>query len=158
MALVLGLYLLPVVVCNFPAMRSLLSAKVSDMLSKKLGTTLQVGDVHFVSFNCVDLKDIVLLDQQKDSLLRAQKITAQLNISDLLQKKLVIRHLDLFNTSCHLYRESPHSAFNFQFIVDSLSSSAPKESSGLQLMIHTLMIRNLCVNYDCLSEVRRRDH
>ena len=128
------------------------------MLSKKLGTTLQVGDVHFVSFNCVDLKDIVLLDQQKDSLLRAQKVTAQLNISDLLQKKLVIRHLDLFNTSCHLYRESPHSAFNFQFIVDSLSSSDQKESSGLQLMIHTLMIRNLCVNYDCLSEVRRRDH
>jgi len=157
-AVLAGLYLALMVLFNLPQVRSYLSETISAELSRKLGTSFRVGDVHVASINRIDLKDVCLLDHQNDSLFKSKRVSAQFNFSDLLHRKqIIINHLDLFDTFCKIYRPDEKTACNYQFVIDSLSSPSSDSKGKIELLIRTLMVRNLNLRYDCLDKKRIYD-
>ncbi len=154
-AVLAGCYLVLMVLLNLSQVRSYLSETISAELSRKLGTSFRVGDVHVTSFNRIDMEDICLLDCQNDSLFKAKHVSAQFNFTDLLQRKrIIVNHLDLFDTYCKIYRHDGNSAYNYQFVIDSLSSPSDNQNGKIELLIRTLMVRNLNLKYDCMDKKR----
>ena len=125
--------------------------QTASALSKKLGTQVEVGKVDIGLLNRVIIDDFELYDQQDKKMLSATRLSAKVDIPSLLKGKVSVSSAQLFGMKANLYRETAEAPFNFQFVIDSLSSKEQKEKKPLDLNINSLIIRNGAVNYDQLD-------
>lgn len=132
-------------------MRSRISSYVSELVSKKLGTGVHLGNTLITPFNRVVLKDVVIEDQSRRPMLKAEHLGARVVLSDLMKGRLVVDNLEFFNARLSFYKTTPKAQPNYEFVIDSLKSKNP-EQKGLELIVKTLIIRDLSLKYDVLSE------
>lgn len=120
LAALVGLLLLSYLLLLLPSVQDRIGQKIARNLSQQIGTEVQINGLNFSLFNRVDIKNVLLLDQQKDSLLFAQ--TLKLRITDLLfsSKDPVIGYIGLEKANVYLHRKSP--IWNYQFILDHFKS------------------------------------
>ena len=73
--LVLSLLLL-ILIIRIPSVQTFLVRIVTDYISNDIKSTVSVGNVNFIFFNRIELKDILIKDQHNDTLIYAPSITA----------------------------------------------------------------------------------
>jgi translocation and assembly module TamB len=98
-----------------------LLARVTGYLSKKLDTTVSLGEINITFPKSLYLKDLFIADQSKDTLLYAHELTVDIAMTSLLKKKAIINSLALNEATVHLNRSVKDSAFNFDFILKAFS-------------------------------------
>ena len=96
-------------------------------LSGLLGTDVEIARVQLAPFNKAELFGVFIADQQGDTLLYASKIAAGIKLSALLDRQIQFSNIQLFGMDARIRKETPQSAANYQFIVDSLKSDKKKE-------------------------------
>lgn len=121
---------------------------VSDAISKKLGTEVTIGRVNLGLLNRIIIDDVIILDKQKQELLRAARLSAKIDILPLAEGKISISSAQLFGTHVNLYRQNAESKPNYQFVLDSLASKDTTKHTPLYLRINSLIIRHSSVKYD----------
>lgn len=121
---------------------------VSDAISKKLGTEVTIGRVNLGLLNRIIIDDVIILDKQKQELLRAARLSAKIDILPLAEGKISISSAQLFGTHVNLYRQNAESKPNYQFVLDSLASKDTTKHTPLDLRINSLIIRHSSVKYD----------
>ena len=139
------------ILLHVPAVQQYMGHQTASALSKKLGTQVEVGKVDIGLLNRVIIDDFELYDQQDKKMLSATRLSAKVDIPSLLKGKVSVSSAQLFGMKANLYRETAEAPFNFQFVIDSLSSKEQKEKKPLDLNINSLIIRNGAVNYDQLD-------
>ena len=77
-----GLLLLSYLLLLLPIVQEKIGRQIAKNMSQSLGTEFQLNGLSFSLFNRVDIKNVLIRDQQKDTLLFAQ--TLKLRITDLL--------------------------------------------------------------------------
>ena len=99
------------------------------MLSEKLKTRVEVAHLRIDFLNHVLLQGLFIGDRANDTLLYAGE--AQVRIDDwfIFRDKTVLHYLALQNTKVHFYRSDTSATWNFDFIVDALSSKKKKPTS-----------------------------
>jgi hypothetical protein len=109
-------------------------------LSKSLGTEFKLEGLSFSLLNRVDIKNVLIRDQQKDTLLFAQ--TLKLRVSDLLfsSKDPVLGYIGLEKAKIYLHRKTP--VWNYQFIVDHFKSNDTSKSSSQQFDLKKIDFTN----------------
>ncbi len=119
-ATIIGLLLLSYLLLLLPKVQEKIGQKIANSLRQQLGTEVQLEGLSFSLFNRVDIKHVLIKDQQKDTLLFAQ--TLKLRITDLLfsRKHTVIGYIGLEKATIYLHRKSP--VWNYQFILDHFQS------------------------------------
>ncbi len=147
----IGITALFLILLHVPAVQRYIGHQTASALSEKLGTQVEVGKVDVGLLNRVIIDDFELYDQQEKKMLSATRLSAKLDIGPLLKGKISVSSAQLFGMKANLYRETADAPFNFQFIVDSLSSKEQKEKKPLDLNINSLIIRNGAVKYDQLD-------
>ncbi len=104
--------------------------KVAKSLSKSLHTTVSIKHVDFELFNKMLLQGILVLDQNKDTLLYAG--TAKVNITDWFfwKDNITLKYVGLDDAMINLNRKD--SVWNYQFMVDYFSGPKKnnKDTSG----------------------------
>ncbi len=120
LAALVGLLLLSYLLLLLPSVQNKIGQKIASNLSQSLGTTVQIDGLSFSFFNRLDIKNVLVKDQQKDTLLFAQ--TLKLRVTDLLfsNNNPVIGYIGLEKASIYLHRKTP--IWNYQFIVDHFQS------------------------------------
>lgn len=112
----------------------------ADFALKKLQpiieTKVSIGKIRIKLFNRVELTDIYLEDQKQDTLLYAGSLTVRANFLDLLHNELGMQSVDLKNFVAKVYRETPTSPYNFQFLPDAFKSDKPKEPGASPFRIY----------------------
>lgn len=128
---------------NTTPMQSFLAVKASEFFSKEWNTKVRIGALSVTPFINAGIKDIYVEDLNKDTLLYASYIEA--NLYEIPSgKHIVVRNAEVNDLVCHLTRKNGD--FNFQFIIDYFASSEKKEkkeSKPLILEVKNIDLRNL---------------
>jgi hypothetical protein len=121
--------------------------KVAGDLSKELNTKVTIKKVDFRFFDKILLKELMVEDRQKDTLLYAA--TASANITDwfFIKDKVTLYKIGLENTVVNMQRTD--SVWNYQFLVDYFSSprdpNRPKKK-GVAIDIENINLKNIRFN------------
>lgn len=123
----LGLVLLLWLLLQLQPVQNFLVSKVAKRLSSDLHTEVSIKKVSFSFFDKMDLEGTLVRDLGKDTLLYAG--TLKLRITDwfFLKDTIQLTYIGLEDAVIKMHRSD--SVWNYQFIADYFSSSAPKDTT-----------------------------
>ncbi|MGC4101962.1 translocation/assembly module TamB domain-containing protein [Ferruginibacter sp.] len=151
-ATVLVLVIAAYIFINTPYGKRLVRDKVTAYLQHKLQTKVVIGSVDYSLPRWVELKDVYIEDQHKDTLFYGGKLAVNLDMLKLIRGVTYIRKVELENMYANIYRNEKDSAFNFQFIVDAFSSPAKpgavKDTSALNITLKRVLLNKVRVNFN----------
>ena len=131
--------------------RSIVRKKVESYLSTQFNTTVSIGNIDYRLPNWIQLKDVLILDLQKDTLLNGGNLYAEIDMLKLLSQDVKIGGIKLENITIHINRAAKDSAFNFQFILDAFASPSTTPSATspdpIQLSIDHIALNKVVFNY-----------
>ena len=130
-ASIIGLLLLAWLLIQIPWIQNKLAQQVASAFAKNVGTEVKVGKVGFSLFNSLDINDVLIRDQKKDSLFYAGVV--KLRLSDLFFSTTVptIKYLGLEKVKIHLHRDSP--TWNYQFIADYFNKGPKNKNQKIDI-------------------------
>lgn len=103
--------------------KNLVREKLVAFLSDKIKTEFRIGDLDYRIPNSIALKDVLVLDKNKDTLLSAGNLRLDINMLALIRSKISVSQLLLEDVHAHVYRSAPDSTFNFNYIIDAFVSN-----------------------------------
>lgn len=108
--------------------------KALVFLRGKLKTEINIGEVVYSLPKMVGLKDVLIKDQQNDTLLSAHLLKVDIDLLKLLNNKVSVNDLVLENVHANVYRNKPDTNFNFTYIIDAFASkdttAQPKDTNA----------------------------
>ena len=136
-----GLLLLSYLLLLLPTVQDKIGRQIAQKMSQSLGTEFKLEGLSFSLFNRVDIKNVLIRDQQKDTLLFAK--TLKLRVTDLLfsRKDPVLGYIGLEKASIYLHRKTP--IWNYQFIVDHFTSKDTTKTSSQQFDLKKIDLTNI---------------
>ncbi len=116
--------------------QNIILRRVTSRLSKNLQAKIKIKHVSFSLFNKMNLADVLVEDQQKDTLLYAGKIRVRITDWFFLKDKIELHYAGLEDATIKLNRSD--SVWNYQFLVDYFaggggSNGGKKETVELNL-------------------------
>ena len=129
-------------------MQALIGSQVAEALSQKFGTRVNVGKVNLGIFNRIIVDDVMMYDQQGDSMIYASRVSAKIDFLPLKDGKISVSSAQLFGLKANLYKQTALSKPNFQFMLDSLASKDTTKHTPLDLHIGSLIVRHGAIAYN----------
>lgn len=115
----------------------------TNQLSKTIHTEVNIGRVDFSLFNTFNLKDVLIRDEKKDTLVYAGKLSINLTDWFFTRKQFTVYSFGLENAKVHLKRTD--SIWNHAFIAKAFSSKKTNtgQPSQLKIDIKSLDLKNV---------------
>jgi len=115
----------------------------TNQLSKTIHTEVNIGRVDFSLFNTFNLKDVLIRDEKKDTLVYAGKLSINLTDWFFTRKQFTVYSFGLENAKVHLKRTD--SIWNHAFIAKAFSSknTSTGQPSQLKIDIKSLDLKNV---------------
>ena len=151
-SILLILYAAIVLLFSLPLMQNKLADWTADVLSKQIKSKVEIGSINIGLLNRVIVNDVVVYDPSGKQFASIARVSANVNPSLLLAGKISIGTAQLFSVKAKLYRQTPDSTPNYQFIVDAFKSEEKDEPTDIDLSIGSLLMRHADISYDILSE------
>ncbi|MBQ7204903.1 MAG: hypothetical protein IJS04_03565, partial [Muribaculaceae bacterium] len=102
-----------------PPVQERLCREGEKALSEFLNTEVKIGSVSIFPFNQLELNDVLVNDQQGDSLLMIGKLGAGIKLKDLVvDNRIVVTYGEIIGLDAHVTRPDKDSPTNVQFIID----------------------------------------
>lgn len=146
--MLIGLYLLLIVLVHIPYLQECIGGQVATMLSDKLGTRISIGRINPGFFNRLIIDDVVIYDQRNKEMLKADRLSARVDIIPLTEGKISISSIQVFGSKFVFYKTSAEAKPNFRFILDSLASKDTTSKSPLNLRINSFIMQRGSVSFD----------
>lgn len=130
-----------------PPAQRFATSKVEKYLQQKLKTRVDIGSITFGLTGRINLKDVYIEDQTKDTLIAGGNIYANLTISKLFANEVEIKEIALDNIRAKIKRILPDTVFNFKFVADAFITEKSKDSdtaetAPLKLDVYKLNVTN----------------
>lgn len=106
--------------------------KATAFLSKELGTEISIEGIYIKPFSSISVEGLFVADRDRDTLLYAGQLKADVNLSQLLNSKLTIKKVELIRGDIFLKRFSDGTT-NLAFIIDYFSGTERKEPKKKKL-------------------------
>ena len=126
---------------NIPAIQVRMSTLLANRLSDFLNTEISIGRTDMGLLNRIILDDVLIMDQQQDTLLRAARLSAKLDLGAILKGKIVINNAQLFGCYVNIYQNNPKGKTNLQFLIDAFSSKDTTAQKDIDLRINSVLVR-----------------
>lgn len=108
---------------NFSPVQNFIVRNATNILSKKLNTTVKIDRVRLDLLNHIKLQGIYVEDQNKDTLLYAGEVQGRITDWFIFKDGIpVIKYIGLKDAYANLYRKNDSDKWNYQFIVDAFST------------------------------------
>lgn len=146
--------------------------KVSEYLSKQLGSEVKVDSVSIDFIRTVEIYNVYLSSQKSksDTILFAKKLDVDLmlgktlleQIGSIRQSKIYIDNVSLDGLKFNGYRAKNDSTYNFQFLIDQFTSKdkkpkAKKAGKPIELRLNKLLLTNSNLVLDDPHSDKRMD-
>ena len=139
---------------QFKPVQTFLAKKAAAYLSKELNTTVSLKSIYVKPFKSVVIEDLLVLDQQKDTLLSTPKFIVDMNAFSLEKKIISVNTVQINNGAFFLksYKEK-NKGTNLDFIIDYFDSgpTTKKKSKPFQLSVDRVILNNLQLRYKNLK-------
>lgn len=154
-SITLATYVGLIILLHVPAVQRQVGNWTADFLSQTLGTRVKIERINLGFLNRVLIDNLHIDDQQGKSMLNVRRLAVTFDLPSLMIGDMEINTAQMFGLEAHLYRHTPTSPLNAQFLIDSLSSRDSSEpSQPLRLHIHTLLLRRCHVTYDVQNQTK----
>lgn len=134
------------------AIQQYVAERVSEGIRNYGKLPLEIGSVRVRHLNKIEINDILLNDQQGDTMACVKKLTLHVSPQRLLREQIRVNTITLAKPDIRIYRESPDSCTNLQFILDLFASNDTTESIIPETRINQLQIYDGKVTYDIRSK------
>ncbi|MEX0636810.1 MAG: hypothetical protein WD135_08580, partial [Ferruginibacter sp.] len=132
---------------HLPSVQTWLVKKVAGDLSEQLNTKVTIRKVDVRFFDKVMLKDLLVEDRKKDTILFAGTLSANITDWFFVKDKVTLYKIGLEDAVINLYRTD--SVWNYQFLADHFSSpqdsNKPKKKS-VAINIENIFLKNIRFN------------
>ena len=118
---------------HLSTVQTFLVKKIAANLSEKLHTKVTVKKVDVRFFNKVLLQDVMIEDLQKDTLLYAGTLKANVNDWFFFKNKIALENIGLDDALVNMKRTD--SVWNYQFLVDYFATPNKKKKTGGDVVI-----------------------
>lgn len=125
---ILLLLLLLRVLIQFTFVQNFLVQKITTLLSNQLQTKISIEKVDLEFFKTLVLENVLVEDQQQDTILAAHKIGVDIQMFSLFKKELSIKEVYLKDVVSKLYTKPNTDSLNIQFMLDAFQPK--KKESG----------------------------
>ncbi len=139
---------------HYNLVSTVVKERLTETLTSKLGTRVEIGAAEITWLNQVALTDVVVFDQKNDTLLHARRTMMAYEFVPLIEKDLVINTIQLIDFGLHIRRDSLGAEPNYAFIIEAF---APKQQDNRRTIIDDASVRALylrqgTVTYDVLDQ------
>ncbi|MBY0244967.1 MAG: translocation/assembly module TamB [Sphingobacteriaceae bacterium] len=112
---------------KFKPVQTFIGQKAAAYLSKELKSTVKIGGLYLDPFKMLVLDDLLILDKQKDTLLSAKNIEANLKYFSLKKNILDVSNLKVSKMSFYL-KNYKNDELNLSYILNYFSSEKKTEA------------------------------
>lgn len=146
------LYVALYVVLSIPPVQKYIKGIAEKELSSLLGSKLEIGSLNILPFNEARLKEVVLFTPEGEKCLSVGTLGAGINLWRLIsEKQIEITYAEILDLDGRVWRKSPESPLNIQFIIDAVSpKDKNKPPTKFDLKIHNIVIRRSSLSFDKL--------
>lgn len=141
-------------VLNMSSVQDYIREKIVTELRVKLNTEVSIRDLHFQPFTTLELIGVYLEDQNREKILTADQIYANISFVDLLRQRLTINTLKINDFELHLNKKTKDSPLNIQFLIDAFKSDDEKKSEPIKLRLSAVSLADGRFFYDVKDQTR----
>ena len=153
---VVSLVAIATVLLLSPPVQRHLCREGEKALGEFLNTTVSIGSVSVSPFDQLELKDVLINDQQGDSLLTIGKLGAGVSLKDLVaNRRLVITYGEIIGLNGQVTRPDKDSPTNMQFIFDAFKPKGDQAPKPFDVQVKTVVVRQASLSYDVLDQPRK---
>src|SRR5690606_20783732 len=142
-------------ILRFRVVQNYLAGKAAAYLSHQLDTRISIGNIYFLPFSSLELKDLYVEDLQGDTLLYAGNVTADLDLHRLYNRQVFIERIQFEDTRFSL-KSLPDSGSNMTFLIRYFTPREPKErkktDQRLVFSLDALELSRCTFTYDNLKD------
>ena len=153
---VVALFALAYLLLLLPPVQERLCREGEKALSEYLNTTVDIGSVNITPFNQLELNNVLVNDQQGDSLLTIGKLGAGISLRDLIaDHRIVVTYGEIIGLNGQVTRPDKDSPTNMQFIIDAFKPKDDKPPKPFDVQVKTVVVRQSQLTYDVLDQPRK---
>ncbi|MBB5439997.1 hypothetical protein HDC92_003695 [Pedobacter sp. AK017] len=118
-------------------------------MSKELNTTISLSGIYIKPFKSVVIEDLLVLDQQKDTILNTPKFLVDMNRFSLKNRIIAVNTIQINNGTFYLKSYKDRST-NLDFIIDYFDSGPPtvkKKKKPYQISFDRIILNNFGFKY-----------
>ncbi|MFB0925748.1 MAG: hypothetical protein QMB65_10805, partial [Vicingaceae bacterium] len=127
--------------------QTVLVKKYLSSLSKKLNTTIIVGEIDVTLFNSLIINDLYVEDLHQDTLFFASRLRVDIAEFSYKKKRIVLDEVELNNTFFNLQKYKNEQTNNLKFIIDHFTTT-DSTKSGWYFDMNNVILNNTRFNYD----------
>lgn len=139
----------PFILLQFNTIQNFAVSILTKELSASLHTKIEIGHVNYRFFNAIQLKDFLIEDQQKDTLIYSEKINASFDFWQFFHKKFIFNNIELDN-ACISLETDKNGKSNADFLFQKKPEKS--DSSFIDLRLKNLRISGSRFYYTKLSD------
>ena len=148
LGLVLLLVVGAIVALQFPATQDFIARKAETYLRDKLQTEVRIGRFRTDFRHAINLDNVYLADQRRDTLLSVGHLGVSINLWKLAQSQINISSIELSDGRVRLTRTAPDSVNNYDFIIRAFTNPADTAASTLKYDIGKARLTNIYFTQD----------
>ena len=135
---------------GFKPVQTYVAKKAAVYLSKELGTTVSLSSIYIKPFKSLVLEDLVLLDQQQDTMLNTPRFLVDITTFSLKNRVIAVNTVQI-NDGAFYLKSYKDGTTNVQFLINYFSSAdepkVKKEKKPFDVSLKTAIINNLRFRY-----------
>lgn len=141
------LFILFAFVIRTSVVQTFFAQKTAEYLSAELNAEISIDRVSIVFFDEVAFDNLLIKDQQGDTMIFAKSTFAVLGDINFSKKTYTVKKASLDHALVHLSRDK-NGLGNYQFLIDHFKSDKKKEKSKVQFGITDVELTNSHFRYD----------
>nr|WP_199156027.1 translocation/assembly module TamB domain-containing protein [Pedobacter sp. ASV2] len=135
---------------QFKPVQTYIAQKAAAYLSKELNTTISIKSVYIKPFKSVVLEDLLVLDQQKDTLLSTPAFLVDINQLSIKKRIIDVSTVQINNGSFFL-KDYKDKTSNLDFIINYFDSGKPtvkkKKSEPYKIDFRRIILNKISFKY-----------
>lgn len=152
---ILSLYIFLYILVSIPSVQNKIKEIGETELTKLLHAKVSMETISINPFNQVIANNVKVYNQDGiNPAVSIKKLGAGISLYNLfIERRLVFTFAEIIGLDGKLYKETPRSPLNIQFIIDALSKKKPNSPpTKFDVKIYNIVIRKSMLSYDVLSE------
>lgn len=140
---------------RFKTVQTWAAKKAAAYLSKELNTTISIGSLYLKPFKSVVLEDLLVLDQQKDTLGTFPKFMVDLNRLSLKERILDVNTVQI-NKGSFFLKDNKDGSSNLDFLIEYFDGGPPPKvkKKKFQFVVDRIILNDINFKYKDLAKNR----
>ncbi len=139
----ISLMLIIALVVHIPAVQRFAVDKATVFLAGKTGTNVHIGGFSLFLWDMIEVTDIYIEDQHKDTLFHAERIGVDIDFSRLISRVVELNYVGLESARISITKKAAEDPYNFQFLIDAFSSGDSSTPSPWEFSVETIRLKNI---------------